>query len=179
MGDVARVLDSVREVVVAMARLEKRPVETEAPAATSEPHLPPPAPQYPSVPTPAPVTSHYELPAMPVPPHIRQTESDQAETTHPRQFVQGESSCCHVHQQRERWDVERFLRNGGRLFYGSTDPEVALIWLDTARSVLEHVGCPPDLWVRMATGAMQQGSKVWWEATHGSTFKGKPIEQIT
>ena len=85
-----------------MARLEKRPVEAEAPAATFEPHLPPPAP----------VTSHYELPAMPVLPHIRQTESDQAETTHPRQFVQGESSCCHVHQQKERWDVERFLRNG-------------------------------------------------------------------
>ena len=97
MGDVARVLDSVREVAVAMARLEKRPVETEAPAATSEPHLPPPAPQYPSVPTPAPVTSHCELPTMPVPPHIRQTDSDQAETNRPRPFVQGESSCCHVH----------------------------------------------------------------------------------
>ena len=41
MGDVARVLDSVREVSVAMARLEKRPVEAEAPATTSEPHLPP------------------------------------------------------------------------------------------------------------------------------------------
>ena len=179
MGDVARVLDSVREVAVAMARLEKRPVETEAPAATSEPQLSPPAPQYPSVPTAAPVTSHYELPAMPVLPHIRHIESDQAETTRLRQFVQGEGSCCHAHQQKERWDVERFLRNGGRLFYGSTDPEVALIWQDTARSVLEHVGCPPDLWVRMATGAMQQGSKVWWEATHGSIYKGKTIEEIT
>ena len=67
MGDVARVLDSVREVAVAMARLEKRPVEVETPAATSEPHLPPPVPQYPSVPTVPPVTSHYELLAMPMP----------------------------------------------------------------------------------------------------------------
>ena len=54
-----------------------------------------------------------------------------------------------------------------------------MIWLDTARSVLEHVGCPPDLWVRMATRSMQQGSKVWWEATHGSAFLHRPIEQIT
>ena len=108
-------LDSVREVAVAMAHMEKRPVEVETPAETFEPHLPPPAPQYPSIPTAPPVTSHYELPAMhmPVLPPFRQAESDQAETTRPRQFVQGESSCCHVHQQREGWDIERFLTNGG------------------------------------------------------------------
>ena len=100
MGGVARVLDSVREVAVAMARLEKRPVEAEAPTATSEPHLPPPAPQYPSVPTEPPVTCRYELPAMPMPVPLptRQAESDQVETTRPRQFVQGKSSCCHTHQ---------------------------------------------------------------------------------
>ena len=63
--------------------------------------------------------------------------------------------------------------------YGSTDPEEALIWLDTARSVLEHLGCPLDLRVRMATGAMQEGSRVWWEAVHGSSFRGCHIEEIT
>ena len=82
---------------------------------------------------------------MQVVPPPRQAESDQADTTRPRQFVQGESSCCHVHHHKEKWDVDRFLRNNGRLFFGSIDLEEALIWLDTARSVLEHVGCPPDL----------------------------------
>ena len=31
----------------------------------------------------------------------------------------------------------------------------------------------------MATGGMQQGSKVWWEATHESIYKDKTIEEIT
>ena len=44
MGDVAHVLDSVREVAVAMARLEKRPAEVETPVATSELHSVPPPP---------------------------------------------------------------------------------------------------------------------------------------
>lgn len=35
--DLASVLDLVREVAVAMARMEKRPEEAETPASTSEP----------------------------------------------------------------------------------------------------------------------------------------------
>ena len=83
--------------------------------------------------------------------------------------MSGECSCGDEYCG-ERWDVDHFLRNGGRLLYGSTDPEEALIWLDTARSVLEHVGCSLHLRVRMATGAMQEGSRVWWEAVHDSSF---------
>ena len=71
-----------------------------------------------------------------------------------RQFVVGESSGAQP-TDGQIWEVHRFLRNGGEIFYVSTDPEVALDWLETVRAVLTHIGCPAELWVRMATGAMQ------------------------
>ena len=84
-----------------MAHLEKRPVEAETSAKTSEPH---PIPQYPPVPTAPLVTCSYELPAlvMLVAPPPRLAEIDQVETVRQRHFVKGESSCGHVHQQKER-----------------------------------------------------------------------------
>ena len=71
-----------------------------------------------------------------------------------RQFVVGESSSAQP-TDGQIWVVRRFLRKGGEIFYGSTDLEVDLDLLETVRAVLAHVGCPAELWVRMATGAMQ------------------------
>ena len=82
----------------------------------------------------------------------------------PRQFVIGESSGSQRPQPAEQWDVHHFWKNGGEIFYGSDDPEESLLWLDTAGQVLEHIGCPLEIWVRVANGAMQRDSKVWWEA---------------
>lgn len=50
--------------------------------------------------------------------------------------------------------VKYFLKEGGWLFYGSKDPELALEWIDTMR-VLTYMGYPSDLWVCVATLAMQ------------------------
>ena len=159
--EMSRLLDTVQGMTVDLVHLGRRTVEVEISATTSEPRPVPPLPQYPSVPTPVPVISSYELPAptMPVVPPPGQTGSGQIETTRPRQIVTGECACGDEYCG-ERWDVDCFLRNGGRLFYGSMDPEEALIWLDTARSVLEHLGCQLDLRVRMAIGAMLEGSRV-------------------
>lgn len=33
--------------------------------------------------------------------------------------------------------------------------EVALEWMDSARTILTHMGFPPDLWKCVATVAMQ------------------------
>ena len=72
-----------------------------------------------------------------------------------RQFVVGESSGTQPTDE-QIWEIRHFLRNGGEIFYRSTGPEVALDWLETVRAVLTHIGCPTELWIRMATGAMQQ-----------------------
>lgn len=44
------------------------------------------------------------------------------------------------HRTRERWDVDYFLKNDGHLFYGSSNPKVALEWTEP--------------WVRVATVVM-------------------------
>lgn len=80
---------------------------------------------------------------------------------------------------RERWDVDRFLKNGGRLFYGSMDPEITLEGIDAARGVLVHMGCPTELWVRVATGAMHSSGNIWWEYAHIVFFETRALELIS
>lgn len=40
------------------------------------------------------------------------------------------------------------------------------------------MGCPPELWVLVATRAMQSLGKIWWESTHVAFFETKTIELI-
>lgn len=47
--------------------------------------------------------------------------------------------------------MELFLKNGGSLFSRYTDPEEAVIWFDDTKVVFDHMGCPPCLWVRVAS----------------------------
>lgn len=70
--DMTRILETVREMVVVVARMEKRPVEAETPAVTSEPGYVLPLPllsaQFPHIPTAQPTLGGYEMPTplMPV-----------------------------------------------------------------------------------------------------------------
>lgn len=57
-------------------------------------------------------------------------------------------------------DVKCFLKNGGDLFYGSTNPKLAMEWVDLEWAILTHMGYPPELWVRMATWAMKSMGKL-------------------
>lgn len=41
-----------------------------------------------------------------------------------------------------------------------TDPEIALEWIDMVHTVLTHMGRPLDLWVCVATEAMQSMGKL-------------------
>ena len=146
-------MDIVREMAIAVARMEKRPAEAETPVAASEPEqIPPPPPppvRFLTVPVAPPIVGMYDFPTsgMPVGVSLPRPAVSEEDTTRPRQFVLGEGSGSQSAGQhdRERWDVDRFLKNGGHLFYGSTDPEVSLGWIDAAKVVLEHIGCPPDL----------------------------------
>lgn len=61
---------------------------------------------------------------------------------------------------REHWNVDHFLKNGGQLFYGSTNLEVVLEWIDTVYGVLKLMGFPHNLLVRVATRAMQRMGKI-------------------
>ena len=112
-------------------------------------------------------------------PAPRQASNGQADVARPRQFVIGESSGSQRLQPAERWDVDHFRKNGGEIFYGNTDPEVALDWLETVRVVLTDIGFPAELWVCMATGAMQQEGRAWWDTIHFRHFKSRALEQVS
>lgn len=57
------------------------------------------------------------------------------------------------------------------MFYATTDLEVAMEWIDSAYSVLAHLSCPLDFWVSVATGAIQQMGRIWWEFAHAAYVK--------
>ena len=96
-----------------------------------------------------------------------------------RRFEQGEPSSG-PSQSEGKWDVDRFLKNGGVLFFGElgADPEVALMWFDDTEVVLEHIGCPADLWVRVVGGAIRGHARTWWRSTLTRTFRGRATEEI-
>lgn len=143
----SRLLDTIRVMAVAMARLENRQVEAETPTKASHlkhvPPLPPPPIQFPHIPIASPIVGLYEIqaPGMPVGVLLPiQFDSQQMKMVRQRQFVIRKFSSSQglehhhsreYHHSRECRDVNHFLKNGGRLIYGSTDPVVALEWIDT------------------------------------------------
>lgn len=54
----------------------------------------------------------------------------------------------------EQWNVDQFWKNDKQLSYGRMDAEVAVEWSDTLDGVLQHMGCQPKLWVRVAEGTI-------------------------
>lgn len=50
------------------------------------------------------------------------------------------------------------------LFTGDIDPKVAIIWFDKIEVVLGHMGCSPDLWVRLVVGTIYGASQIWWRS---------------
>lgn len=89
-------LDTIREMAVAVTRLEKRPTELETSAAASEPDQPPPSlpMQFPYIPSASLTVGGYEIPAPGMPmgvPLPEQTSNGQTEAVKLKQFTIGES----------------------------------------------------------------------------------------
>lgn len=50
-------------------------------------------------------------------------------------------------------------------------------WIDTTRSMLIHLGCLSELWVCIATGAVQSLGKLWWDSAH-TTFLEEKVREL-
>lgn len=83
------------------------------------------------------------------------------------------------HQTRERWDADHFLKNGGHLLYRSMNSDVALEWIDLARAILMHMGCPPNLWACVVTRAMESMDQLCWETIHTTFLEGRALAHIS
>ena len=135
-------LETVRDLAGRAARFETRPAEMEV-SGQDEVPPPPPAVHYPHVPTAPSVMRTYEMPPSQMPtvatvPLSRPSGCVPPQEVPSRQFVVGESSGTQS-TDGQIWEVRHFLKNGGEIFYGSTNPEVALDWLETVRVVLTHI----------------------------------------
>lgn len=51
-------------------------------------------------------------------------------------------------------------RKAGSSFFGSTDTEVAVEWIDNANRVLQRMGCSSKLWVRVDSRAVQTMNRI-------------------
>lgn len=98
--------------------------------------------------------------------------SEHSQEMRPRYFKCGKSSGCHelVSHPAPKWDVDRCLKNGCSPFIGGIDPEATLMWFDDTKFVLEHIGCPPQLWVRVTGGAIRGQGWIWWRFVLSSFF---------
>lgn len=56
---------------------------------------------------------------------------------------------------------------------GGTNSEATIQWFNIAEEVLEHMGCPPELWVMVVTQAIYGAGRVWWISQH------RPLERIS
>lgn len=121
--DMTQLLNMVREMVMAVARLEKRLVEAKiaTEAFELEHALPPPPPplcppkEFSHIPTTSPVIRVYEMRAARMPvgmPLPKLTGNGKIETARPRQFVVSESSGSEglEHHRRESWYVDHFRK---------------------------------------------------------------------
>lgn len=51
-------------------------------------------------------------------------------------------------------------------------------WFGIADGVLQHMRCSTELWVSVATSAMQSMGKKWWKSAHSTYFKSRQLERI-
>lgn len=54
-----------------------------------------------------------------------------------------------------------------------------LEWIDVARLVLLQLAYPPEVWVRVATRAMQSMDRLWLDSAHTAFLEDRDLEQIT
>lgn len=66
-----------------------------------------------------------------------------------------------------------FLKNGGQLFYGSINHEVAIRVVLHDRQCLVAHGSSPKLWVQVATEAMHRMGKIWLKSSHSTYLQSR------
>lgn len=81
-------------------------------------------------------------------------------------------------QKTEKWEVDRFLKNGGRLFFVLADREEASRWLDNAQCVMEHIAYQHHLWVRVLCGTLQDVANLRQKFAHATYMRSTPLEEI-
>ena len=83
----SRLMDTVREMAIAVARMEKRPAEAETPTVASElEQMPPPPVRFPPVPVAPPAVGMYDFPTsgMPVGVPLPRPAVREEDTARPR-----------------------------------------------------------------------------------------------
>lgn len=77
-----------------------------------------------------------------------------------------------------KWDVNHFLYNGGSLFTRGTNPTGTLVWLVDTKVLLEHMGCPLELWVLVTGGAIRGKGRICWRSILASSLESLLTEEI-
>lgn len=98
-------------------------------------------------------------------------QHDQAHVIPLHHFQIGEGSLgAAANDCTSKWQVEKYLKNKGRIFVGKRDPYEAKRWLVTTRGVFNSMDCPMEHRVRVASRAFIDEAQVRWDSTLETLF---------
>ena len=191
----------LRQIALSVARTEKRPAVGEEalgePVVSTDPMPPPPPPplQQRATPTTAPLFAPLQAGMRPDISGTAVVGSGQTAGgsgaarfdgipagTGPQipRYEQGEGSNRSVDTRKlGLWQYEKFVKNGGRPFFGKLDAEEAFLWISSAIGVFDTMACPMEHRVRIITGAFQDEARIWWSSVQNSIFAHRQPQDIT
>ena len=77
------------------------------------------------------------------------------------------------------YTLEKFIKNGAKVFKGTTDPEKAEAWTLNMLKSFRAMEVPKAHWVRLASCRLEDAAAFWWETAQRSSFAGREFDTIT
>ena len=77
------------------------------------------------------------------------------------------------------YTLEKFIKNGAKVFTGTTDPEKAEAWTLNLLKSFRAMEVPEAHWVRLASCMFEEATAFWWDSTQRSNFVGREFNTIT
>ena len=71
------------------------------------------------------------------------------------------------------------MKNGAKIFKGTTDPEKAEAWTLNMLKSFRAMEVPEEHWVRLASCMFEESAAFWWDAALRSDFVDREFNTIT
>ena len=76
------------------------------------------------------------------------------------------------------YTLEKFIKNGAKVFNGTTNPEKAEAWTLNMFKSFRAMEVPEAHWVRLASCMFEEAAAFWWDSAQRSNFVGREFNTI-
>ena len=77
------------------------------------------------------------------------------------------------------YTLEKFIKNGAKVFTGIADPEKAEAWTLNMLKSFRAMEVPEAHWVRLASCMFEEAAAFWWDSAQRSSFVGREFNSIS